>query len=92
MLYAVTGALNMAQIGLALGARHDPLVLFAFTLLTCGFFIKAAIAPFHFWLPDAHAVAPTPVCVLFSGLMVELGLYAVVRLKSVIFQQTFAVG
>ena len=90
LLYAVTGALNMAQIGLALGSRHDPLVLFAFTLLTCGFFVKAAIAPFHFWLPDAHAVAPTPVCVLFSGLMVELGLYAVVRLKSVIFQETFA--
>jgi multicomponent Na+:H+ antiporter subunit D len=92
MLYAVTGALNMAQIGRALGGRHDPLVLFAFTLLACGFFIKAAIAPFHFWLPDAHAVAPTPVCVLFSGLMVELGLYAVVRLKSVVFQQTFAAG
>ena len=92
LLYAVTGALNMAQIGLALGGRHDPLVLFAFTLLTCGFFIKGAIAPFHFWLPDAHAVAPTSVCVLFSGLMVELGLYAVVRLKSVIFQQTFTSG
>jgi multicomponent Na+:H+ antiporter subunit D len=90
LLYAVTGALNMAQIGLALGERHDPLVLFAFTLLTCGFFIKAAIVPFHFWLPDAHAVAPTPVCVLFSGLMVELGLYAVIRLHSVIFAQTFA--
>ena len=92
LLYAVTGALNMAQIGLSLGARHDPLVLFAFALLACGFFIKAAIAPFHLWLPDAHAVAPTPVCVLFSGLMVELGLYAVVRLKSVVFQQTFASG
>jgi multicomponent Na+:H+ antiporter subunit D len=89
LLYAVTGALNMAQIGMSLGGRHDPLVLFAFTLLTCGFFIKAAIVPFHFWLPDAHAVAPTPVCVLFSGLMVELGLYAVVRLHSVIFAQTF---
>jgi multicomponent Na+:H+ antiporter subunit D len=92
LLYAVSGALNMAQIGYVLGSRHDPLVLFAFTLLVCGFFIKAAVAPFHFWLPDAHAVAPTPVCVIFSGLMVELGLYAVVRLKSVIFQQTFSSG
>src|ERR1700761_86168 len=92
LLYAVTGALNMAQIGLAIGSRHDPLVLFAFTLLTCGFFIKAAIVPFHFWLPDAHAVAPTPVCVLFSGLMVELGLYAVVRLHSVIFSQALGPG
>ena len=85
LLYAVTGALNMAQIGLALGTRHDPLVLFAFTLLTCGFLIKGAIVPFHLWLPDAHAVAPTPVCVLFSGIMVELGLFAVVRLQSVAF-------
>lgn len=89
LLYAVTGALNMAQIGLHLGTRHDPLVLFAFTLLSCGFFIKAAIVPFHFWLPDAHAVAPTPVCVLFSGLMVQLGLFAVARLRFIVFGRTF---
>jgi multicomponent Na+:H+ antiporter subunit D len=85
LLYAITGALNMAQIGLAIGNRHDPVVLFAFTIITCGFLIKSAIVPFHLWLPDAHAVAPTPVCVLFSGIMVELGLYAILRLHSVIF-------
>jgi multicomponent Na+:H+ antiporter subunit D len=85
LLYAISGALNMAQIGLALGHRHDPLVLFAFTLITCGFLVKSAIVPFHLWLPDAHAVAPTPVCVLFSGIMVELGLYAILRVHSVIF-------
>lgn len=84
-LYAVTGALNMAQIGLVLAHRHDRLVLFAFALITCGFLTKAAIVPFQFWLPDAHAVSPTPVCVLFSGIMVELGLYAVLRLYAVIF-------
>ena len=85
LLYAITGALNMAQIGLAIGARHDPVVLFAFTIITCGFLIKSAIVPFHLWLPDAHSVAPTPVCVLFSGIMVELGLYAILRVHSVIF-------
>ena len=85
ILYAITGALNMAQIGLAIGTRHDPAVLFAFALITCGFLVKAAVVPFHLWLPDAHAVAPTPVCVLFSGIMVELGLYAVLRVHSVIF-------
>ena len=95
LLYAVTGALNMGQIGLLLtnspgGPRHDQLVLFAFTLLVCGFFVKAAIVPFHLWLPDAHSVAPTSVCVLFSGLMVELGLYAISRLHAVIFAQTLS--
>lgn len=87
ILYAMTGALNMAQIGLQIGSRHDPPVLFAYTLLLCGFFTKAALVPFHFWLADAHAVSPTPVCVLFSGLMVELGLYAVLRIHAVIFAE-----
>jgi multicomponent Na+:H+ antiporter subunit D len=95
MLYAATGALNMAQVGIALGIangapRHDSLVLFAFTLVVCCFLIKGAIVPFHFWLPDAHAVAPTPVCAIFSGLMVELGLYAVARLHAVVFQASLA--
>lgn len=89
-LYGATGALNLAQIGSALGTRHDSLVIVAFVFITCGFLIKAAAVPFHFWLPDAHAVAPTPVCVLFSGLMVELGLYAVMRVHATVFQYAFS--
>lgn len=80
LIYARTGALNLAQIGERLAAAPaDALVAVAFALIAGGFLTKAAAMPFHFWLPDAHAAAPTPVCVLLSGVMVQLGLYAVFR-------------
>ena len=90
LLYAVTGALNLAQIGMLLAGRHDRLVLAAFAFLMTGFLVKAAAVPFHFWLPDAHAVAPTSVCVLFSGVMVELGLFGAMRVYATVFQGCFA--
>jgi multicomponent Na+:H+ antiporter subunit D len=87
LLYAFTGSLNMSEVGRSL-LQHDPgtgFVSIAFLLVVSGFLVKAAAFPFHFWLADAHAVAPTPVCILFSGVMVELGVYAIARLYFVIF-------
>ncbi|MFD8704873.1 complex I subunit 5 family protein [Kitasatospora sp. NPDC059648] len=91
LLYARTGELGLAQIGTALDQRaaaghgRDALVVVAFVLVLAGPLVKAATAPFHFWLPDAHAVAPSPVCMLLSGVMVELGLYGVARIHRVVF-------
>jgi multicomponent Na+:H+ antiporter subunit D len=86
LLYGRTGALNLAQIGVSLhGHPVDGLVAVAFGLLVAGFFVKAAIVPFHFWLADAYASAPTPVCVVFSGVMSELGLYGVARVYWTVF-------
>ncbi len=88
LIYGRTGALNMAQIGRSIAAHPaDRLVVVAFVLVIAGLLIKSAIVPFHFWLADAHAVAPTPVCVLFSGVMVELGLYGIARVYWSVFGQ-----
>jgi multicomponent Na+:H+ antiporter subunit D len=87
LLYARTGALGLAPLGTALPRPGGPdaLVVLAFALLLTGWLVKAAVVPFHFWLADAHAVAPTPVCTLFSGIMAPLGIYAVLRVYPVVF-------
>ena len=86
LLYGRTGSLNMAEIGVALAdGPADGLVVGAFVLITVGFLTKAAIVPFHFWLADAYAVAPTPVCLLLSAAVSELGLYALARVYWTVF-------
>ncbi|MYW47756.1 complex I subunit 5 family protein [Streptomyces sp. SID161] len=89
LLYARTGELDMTKIGRGLDATAhggpDALVLASLVLVFTGLLVKAAAVPFHFWLPDAHAVAPTPVCMILSGVMVELGAYGVWRVYGTVF-------
>lgn len=86
LLYGRTGSLNLAEIGRKLSHDgHGGLVVVAFGLIVCGFLGKAAVVPFHFWHADAHAAAPAPVAALFSGVMLELGIYAVARIYWVVF-------
>jgi multicomponent Na+:H+ antiporter subunit D len=88
LLYGRTGALNLAQIGQALDHHPaDSLVAVAMLLIVGAFLTKAAAVPFHFWLADAHAVAPAPVSILFSGVMVELGVFGAARVLSTAFAQ-----
>jgi hydrogenase-4 component F len=57
----------------------------AIAFLVIGFGTKAGIAPFHPWLPDAHAEAPTPVSALLSGVMIKMALYAMARTVSIFY-------
>lgn len=86
LIYGRTGALNLAQVGEALShGGADGTVIVAFALIAGGFLVKAAIVPFHFWLADAYAVAPTPAVIVFTGVMSDLGLYALARIYWTVF-------
>jgi len=63
-------------------ARFDPAMLnVAFVFLLVGYGTKVGLAPFHAWLPDAHAEGPTPISAVLSGLLLNVALYAVLRFK-----------
>lgn len=75
ILLALTGFESSFEIPLGKISPQliDPLTL---TMVLLGFFSKVAIFPLHFWLPDAHSLAPAPASSLLSGLMVKMGIYA----------------
>jgi multicomponent Na+:H+ antiporter subunit D len=92
LLYIRIGALDFGALarGVAQGG-DEPVVLAGFALLAAGLLVKAAQVPFQFWLADAHAVAPSPVSVIFSGAMVSIGLFGVLRLLWPVFAASHTV-
>jgi hydrogenase-4 component F len=68
--------------GVAAQIPHG-IALVILSFLIVGFGTKAGIAPFHPWLPDAHAEAPSPVSALLSGVMIKMAAYALVRVLSI---------
>jgi len=65
--------------------KFDPALLsLAFVFLLVGYGTKIGLAPFHAWLPDAHAEGPTPISAVLSGLLLNVGLYALLRFKMVL--------
>ncbi|MBE7209974.1 MAG: NADH-quinone oxidoreductase subunit E [Gluconacetobacter diazotrophicus] len=86
LVYAQAGALDFSGIARAVSASPDsPVLVAGFVLLASGLLIKGAQVPFHFWLADAHAVAPSPVSVIFSGAMVSITVYGVAKLVWSVF-------
>jgi hydrogenase-4 component F len=56
----------------------------AFVFLLVGYGTKVGLVPLHQWLPDAHSEGPTPMSAVLSGLLLNVALYAVVRLKMLV--------
>ncbi|KTB48012.1 proton-conducting transporter membrane subunit [Dehalogenimonas alkenigignens] len=73
------GTLNWTDLMDAAASIEPRMYTFAFVFLFIGFGAKAAIAPFHTWLPTVYVRAPSVVAVV-SGAVLNLGLYAILRL------------
>lgn len=80
LLAGSSGNLNFPQAGTLQGTTLEAGAIFLLALF--GFGMKAGVMPFHFWLPAAHAQAPSHVSALMSGVMIKMGIYGIVRITS----------
>jgi multicomponent Na+:H+ antiporter subunit D len=94
LLYGLTGSLSFA--GVAAGLRQleaKAAGAVAAALFLMGFGLKAALVPFHAWLPDAHPSAPAPISAVLSGLLIKVsGVYAMTRIFFHVFGLTPALS
>lgn len=90
LLYSYTSTLNMADMAAVIAIKGaSNIMLFVSALFLMGFGLKAALVPFHAWLPDAHTSAPTPISAMLSGLLIKvLGIYALSRIFFNVFGMT----
>jgi NADH-quinone oxidoreductase subunit M len=85
--YISTGhqTFDLAQLArLAPGPSTQFALFFVFAL---AFAIKTPLFPFHSWLPDAYAAAPTPMLITFAGVMGKAGAYGFLRIAVPLFPQ-----
>jgi multicomponent Na+:H+ antiporter subunit D len=88
ILYGIVGTLNMADIARKIPlVEHKELVTVVSFLFMVGFGIKAAVFPLFFWLPASYHTPPIAVSAIFAGLLTKVGVYALIRVFTLIFVQ-----
>ncbi|MDP8314068.1 MAG: proton-conducting transporter membrane subunit [Candidatus Celaenobacter antarcticus] len=85
LLYGQLGTLNMADIANQIHSSSSPSIFVPMVLMITGLGVEAAIFPLNAWLPDAHSSAPSSISAILSGIAIEVGLYAVIRIIFTIF-------
>ncbi len=86
LTYGLAGTLNMADLALTLPTLNQPgLVTTLGLLFLVAFGIKAALFPLFFWLPASYHTPPVSVTVIFSALLSKVGVYALVRVFTLLF-------
>jgi multicomponent Na+:H+ antiporter subunit D len=86
ILYGQTGTLNMADLALRAREYMQPeLLTMTAMLFLVAFGLKAAIFPLFFWLPASYHTPPVAVSAVFAGLLTKVGVYALLRVFTLIF-------
>ncbi|OEY72274.1 proton-conducting transporter transmembrane domain-containing protein [Salegentibacter salarius] len=86
VLYGLTGSLNMADLANKVAAvENRALVEITAILFLIGFGIKSAVFPLYFWLPASYHTPPSAVSAIFGGLLTKVGVYALIRVFTLIF-------
>ncbi|MDH5439221.1 MAG: NADH-quinone oxidoreductase subunit M [Candidatus Bathyarchaeota archaeon] len=79
-IYALAATFDIFSLPALLVGVDQQSALAIAALLFVGFGMKAAIVPFHTWLPDFHAEAPVPIHALLSAVLIKCGVYGIVRI------------
>jgi hydrogenase-4 component F len=77
-------SLNWTVLSQSADKLNPQWTLIAFIFVLVGFGTKAGLAPMHFWLPDAHSQAPSPVSAVLSGVLLNTALYGILRIYSIV--------
>ena len=85
LVYAAAGTLNMAQISQRMSDVPSGTQSAIFAVLLIAFGLKAAVFPLDSWLPDSYPTAPSLVTAVFAGLLTKVGVYSIIRMRSVVF-------
>lgn len=80
LILAETGTLDITAIRQS--AETSWTMVAAGALFLTGFGIKTALVPLHTWLPDVYSRAPTGISAIFSGVVTQTGLFALLRVLS----------
>ncbi|GAB4547518.1 MAG: Na+/H+ antiporter subunit D [Phycisphaerales bacterium] len=90
LVYGITGTLNMADLAVRLDALPPEQATMLAAPLLVAFAIKGGVFPFFFWLPASYHTPPPVVSALFAGLLSKVGVYAIIRASTLLFDQEWA--
>jgi multicomponent Na+:H+ antiporter subunit D len=85
LVYSATGTLNLADLSGKMAQLPDGVRMAFSVLFIIVFGIKAGLFPLFFWLPDSYPTAPSPVTAVFAGLLTKVGVYAIIRVETLLF-------